>query len=95
MPNRDVHNKIAKFFFPYISMKVINEVNMLMDEPSQWMGSHHRVVFHSANPGKKDSLQITHGDPDRELVRQLHILVDYDKDVRRMLRLAGIIPDND
>ena len=95
MPNRDVHNKIAKFLFPHISMHIIDEVNMLMDEPSQWMGSHHRSVFHSTNPARKDSLQITHGDPDRELLRQLHILIDYDRDVQRMLKLVGLIPDKD
>ena len=91
MPNRDAHNKIAKLIFPNIDMAIIDEVNRKMDEPSQWMGSHHRVLHHSTDPAALDSLLITNGDTDRELVRQLHILLDYDKNLRRYLKIMGIM----
>ena len=95
MPNRDVHNKVAQFIFPNIPLSVIDDVNKRMDEPSQWLGSHHRVLYHSKNPTDTDSLAITYGDINRELLRQLHILLDYDKRFRLYLKAMGIIKDKD
>lgn len=95
MPNRDVHNKVAKFVFPNIPMSVIDDVNMRMDAPSQWLGSHHRVLHHSANPAAPDSLAISWGDPKREMIRQLHIMLDYDKKFRLYLKAIGLIQDKD
>ena len=95
MPNRDVHNAVAQFVFPNIPLSVIDDVNMRMDEPSQWLGSHHRVLYHSTNPAAPDSLAISYGNPQRELVRQLHIMLDYNKKFRLLLKAKGIIKDKD
>ncbi len=76
MANRNIHNKIAKTFLPFVSMKKINDTNRMIDEPVKWLGPSHRVTRHDRNPLKLDSLLVTGGDWQRELVRQIHIAVD-------------------
>lgn len=76
MASRDIHNRIAKTFLPWISYSKINETNRVIDEPVKWMGPSHRVTRHDHNPLKFDSLIVSGGDPQKEMVRQLHILVD-------------------
>lgn len=76
MANRKVHNMIAKILLPYVSMQKINDTNRLIDEPVKWLGPRHRVTRHSRNPVRFDSLLVTGGDWQRELARQVHIMVD-------------------
>ncbi len=96
MPNRPVHNKIA-----YELMKgnrkigkaklwaLIDDTNKTMDAPSQWLGGSHRVLHHSTNPTRRDSLMINKGDINREVARRIHIILDTDKELNALLKMRG------
>ena len=91
MPNRDVHNKIAYDLMKKHSSKklydLINDVNKEMDAPSQWLGGSHRVLYHSKNATRLDSLIINKGNVNREIARRIHLILDYDKDLQKLIKI--------
>ncbi|MHB8552779.1 MAG: hypothetical protein ACYDAO_04245 [Thermoplasmataceae archaeon] len=99
MPNRNVHNKIAYELMKNTKskynrqklMKIIDSTNKEMDAPSQWLGKGHRVLHHSTNPTRKDSVLINKGNIDRELARQIHIMLDTDKELKKLLKMGGYL----
>lgn len=86
MPNRRAHNLIAKRMTGYDS-KMIDEVNAKVDSTVKEKGFAHREDFHDLNPIKNDSLQVTNGDPKKEVVRKIHIIVDTTPKLNRMGKL--------
>lgn len=84
MASRKVHNYIAKLL-TNIPMSEIDEVNRKIDEPYKWLGRYHRTINHSRDAGKMDSVMITKGNPDKEILRQIHIYVDERPELGRML----------
>lgn len=88
MPNRDIHNKYAKKILPGMDMKEIDDVNKTMDAPSQRYGSQHRKYYgHNKSPTAKDSLEINKGNVDREAARQIHLILDEDKTLQKVIKL--------
>jgi hypothetical protein len=84
MANRKVHNYLARMFVN-MPMNEIDEINRKIDEPYKWLGRYHRVLNHDKRPEKIDSVMITHGDVQKEIVRQIHIWLDENKDVGDLL----------
>jgi hypothetical protein len=84
MANRKVHNYLARMFVN-LSMNEIDEINRKIDEPYKWLGRYHRALNHDKRPEKMDSIMITHGDVQKEIVRQIHIWLDENKDVGNLL----------
>lgn len=71
-----MHNQIAHSLFPSISISKIDNVNSAVDEPVKWLGPQHRITRHNANPMMLDSLIVSGGDWQKEMVRQVHLFVD-------------------
>ncbi len=88
MAVRKVHNRIAKMFSS-LPMKEIDEINREIDDPRMLKkyGSKHREHWgHDWDPSKKDSYYINKGDAEREKVRRIHILVDTDPTIRKLVK---------
>ncbi len=93
MATRKIHNKIAKMLVPEAPMRVIDDVNRKVDDPAylQKYGRYHRQYWgHDPNPHKRDSLVISQGDPMREKIRKIHILVDTDPVIKRKAKRMEI-----
>lgn len=91
MPNRDVHNKYAKKVLKNMDIKEIDDVNKIMDAPSKVYGPHHRKYYgHNKNPNAPDSLEINKGSIDREAARQVHIFLDEDKTLQKIIKLLEL-----
>ncbi len=84
MAGRKVHNYIAKVLTK-LPMNEIDEVNKKIDEPYKWLGRFHRELYHSKDAGKIDSAMITKGDPEKEILRQIHIYVDENPEFGRLM----------
>lgn len=92
MPNRNVHNRYAKMLLKDMSLEEIDDVNRIMDAPSRIYGSHHRKYYgHSHNPLAKDSLEINKGKINREVARQIHLILDEDKELQRLIKLKELM----
>jgi hypothetical protein len=88
MPNRDVHNKYAKKVLPRMRLEDIDDVNRIMDAPSQRYGSQHRKYYgHNPDPLAKDSLEINKGSIAREAARRVHLLLDNNKNLQKVIKL--------
>lgn len=86
MPNRKVHNLIAKRITGY-DYDMIDKVNAKVDSTVKEKGYQHREDYHDRNPMKKDSLEVTHGNVKKEIVRQIHITLDTNPKLNRMGKL--------
>jgi hypothetical protein len=92
MATRKVHNRIAAKFVN-LPMQEIDEVNRMVDDPRMLKkyGKNHRKYWgHNPDPTARDSMIISRGDPRRELVRKIHIIVDTDDKIKRSLELMEI-----
>lgn len=91
MPNRKVHNEYAHKIMKKMRLEDIDEVNMIMDAPSQRYGSQHRKYYgHNKNPTAKDSLEINRGSASREMARRIHLILDEDKELQKIIKLRRI-----
>lgn len=91
MAGRTIHNNIAKSILRNMSITKIDELNKKIDEPYKTMGRYHRVLNHSTDPARIDSLIITNGNMDKEMVRQVHIFVDNHKKLAELVELNELI----
>jgi parvulin-like peptidyl-prolyl isomerase len=92
MAERKVHNKIAAMF-SNLSYKEIDEINKEIDRKDmlEKYGKNHRKYWgHDWDAGKPDSRAINRGNPEREKVRRIHILVDTDPEIKRILKRQEI-----
>lgn len=87
MPNRAMHNLIA-YRITGFSKKMIDQVNAKVDSTVKEKGFGHRVDFHSMNPIRKDSIEVTGLDPKREVARRIHIIMDTTPRINRMAKLT-------
>lgn len=93
MAVRKIHNKIAKILVPDMSMKEIDEINRMVDDPKMLKkyGKYHRKYWgHDWNPLAYDSLRINKGNAKREEVRRIHILVDTNPKIKRIAKKMEI-----
>jgi len=84
MASRKVHNYVAKIL-TNLSEKEIDEVNKDIDEPYKYLGRYHRKLYHDENPARIDSLLVSRGRADKELIRQIHIFVDENPEMSKIL----------
>ena len=92
MAVRRVHNKIAAKFVN-LSMKEIDEVNRMVDDPrmlKKYGKAHRKYWGHNPNPVAKDSLIINKGNAQREKARRIHIIVDTNPKVKRLIKESEI-----
>ena len=92
MAVRRVHNKIAAKFVN-LPMKEIDEVNRMVDDPAmlkKYGKAHRKYWGHNPNPVAKDSLIINKGNAQREKARRIHIIVDTNPEVKRLIRKMEI-----
>ena len=85
MPNRELHNLFAKMLLQGISEKRIDQINKIIDGPSQTYGSSHRRLFHS--PHHLALLALMEEDPDVLTVGLAHIILDNNKNLERLVTL--------
>ena len=93
MSNRPTHNKIAKLVVPDVPIFAIDKVNKDVDRVDMLKkyGRYHRAHWgHNMSAKAPDSLAITKGDPKLEKVRKVHILVDTDPQIKRMVKRMEI-----
>lgn len=93
MSNRPTHNRIAKMIVPDVPISAIDRVNQDVDRKDMLKkyGKNHRKFWgHDLNANAPDSLAITKGDPKLEKVRKVHILVDTDPKIKRMVKRMEI-----
>lgn len=93
MPNRKVHNEYAKKIMGNrLSIEEIDDVNRIMDAPSQKYGSQHRKYYgHSHNPVARDSLEINKGSASREVARRIHLMLDENKALQKFIKLKELM----
>lgn len=95
MPNRDIHNKYAKKVLPRMSLEEIDDVNRIMDAPSQKYGSQHRKYYgHNPDPLAKDSLEINRYSIEREAARRVHLILDRNKNLQKIIKLLEMDKEN-
>ena len=85
MPNRELHNLFAKMLLQGIDEKRIDQINKLIDGPSQIYGSSHRRLFHS--PHHLALLALMEEDPDVLTVGLAHLILDNNKDIEKVIKL--------
>ena len=92
MPDRKTHNKYAYGLMKkMLSMEEIDDVNRIMDAPSQIYGSQHRKYYgHNRDPTAKDSLEINRGSAKREMARQVHLILDTDRELQKIIKLKEL-----
>lgn len=81
-----MHNLIAGKITGY-NKGLIDNVNKDVDAPVKTLGPNHRVLNHSLNPTREDSLAVTHGDAKREVLRRIHIAMDFSPRVNKLTKL--------
>lgn len=89
MAIRKVHNEIAKMVLKDMPMKEIDDVNKMVDDPEMLRkyGRYHRRYWgHDTNSLAPDSIIINKGDYNREQARKIHIIVDTDPDIKRLVK---------
>lgn len=92
MAVRRVHNKIAAKFVN-LPMSEIDEVNRMVDDPRMLKkyGKDHRKHWgHNPNPMAKDSRAINKGNAQREKARRIHIIVDTNPKVKKLIQKMEI-----
>ena len=92
MAVRRVHNKIAAKFVN-LPLNEIDEVNRMVDDPRMLKkyGKDHRKHWgHNPNPLAKDSLTINRGNAQREKARRIHIIVDTNPKVKKLIKRMEI-----
>jgi len=93
MSNRPTHNKIAKMVVDGVPISAIDQVNKDVDriDMLKKYGRYHRSHWgHNMRADAPDSLAITKGNPKLEKVRKVHILVDTDPKIKRMVKRMEI-----
>lgn len=94
MANRDIHNAIAKMVLKNMSMKEIDNVNRMVDDPDMLRkyGRYHRNYWgHNPDSNAPDSRAINKGNYYREKARKIHILVDTDPKIKRLAKKYEIL----
>ena len=92
MSNRKEHNLSVKLVAPHITDDLVDDTNYFMDLPSQIVGPQHRKYFgHNQNPFAADSLMVNRFNPQREFVRQWHMMVDKNKQMQNMLLMMSML----
>ncbi len=92
MAVRKVHNKIAKMFST-LPLKEIDEINREVDDIDMLKkyGYKHREHWgHNWDSTASDSYKINRGNANREKVRRIHILVDTDPEIKRLVEKQEI-----
>ena len=92
MAVRRVHNKIAAKFVN-LPMSEIDEVNRMVDDPrmlKKYGKDHRRHWGHNPSPTAKDSLAINKGNAQREKARRIHIIVDTNPKLKKLIRKMEI-----
>ncbi len=92
MAVRKIHNQIAKKFSG-LSMREIDQINRMVDDPAMLKkyGYKHREHWgHDWNSTAKDSLAINKGSAAREKVRKIHIIVDTNPRIKRLVKKMEI-----
>jgi hypothetical protein len=74
-------------------MSMVDDVNAKMDSTVKAKGYKHREDFHSLDPLRKDSIEVTKFNPKREVLRKLHIIEDTSPQINRMAKLLGLYRD--
>jgi len=92
MPNRGMHNAIARRITHY-SAGMINDVNAKVDSTVKEKGFHHREDYHSLRSLRKDSIEVHHFNPKREVIRRIHIAMDFNPKVRRLAKLGEVLKE--
>lgn len=82
-----MHNLIA-FRLTKYDRRMIDQVNAKVDSTVKEKGFNHRVDFHSLNPVRKDSIEVTGLDPKKEVVRRIHIIMDTTPKINSMAKLT-------
>ena len=85
---RKTHNKIAGMV-SNLPMKDIDEINRMVDDPAMLRkyGRYHRKYWgHNPSANAYDSRKINRGNAERERVRKVHIIVDTDPKIKRMVK---------
>lgn len=82
-----MHNLIA-FRLTKYDRRMIDSINAKVDSTVKEKGFGHRVDFHSMNPLRKDSIEVTGLDPKKEVVRRIHIIMDTTPKINRMAKLT-------
>ncbi len=93
MSNRPTHNKIARMVVGNVPLSVIDQVNKDVDRVDMLKkyGRYHRAHWgHDMRADAPDSLAITKGNPKLEKIRKVHILVDTDPVIKRMVKRMEI-----
>jgi len=92
MATRKVHNKIAAKFVN-LPLSEIDEVNRMVDDPrmlKKYGKAHRRYWGHNPNPLAPDSLKINQGNAQREKARRIHIIVDTNPKVKKLIKQMEI-----
>lgn len=92
MAVRRVHNKIAKMVVS-LPEKDIDNVNRMVDDRrmlKKYGKSHRKHWGHNPNPHATDSLLISRGDAEREKARRVHILVDTDPEIKKLVEFQEL-----
>lgn len=93
MAVRRIHNQIAEMVVK-LPRKEIDEINRLVDDPEMLRkyGRYHRRYWgHNWNATARDSRIINRGNAQREKARRVHIIVDTDPKIKRMVKRLEIM----
>ncbi len=89
MAARPTHNEIAKLVLKNMPMKEIDDVNRKVDDIDMLRkyGKYHRNHWgHNPDSHAPDSRVINKGNYYREKARKIHILVDTDPKIKRLVK---------
>lgn len=79
MPNREVHNRIAKRLLPHVPISKIDSFYKKMDAPSQVYGRWHRKFYHDyKHPFSPENRELLRNDPDLYALQIVHVITDRD-----------------